>query len=90
MKHKETKFKSHDDCLNFLQDGKTIRNINNFHLFHFEHLNKRIHLGRYFLLQKENGDLFIKYKTTYPTETIVAYANFRHNTYPKYGESECY
>ena len=74
---KEPYFKSKDDFLDYLHDHNKIKNSKNFQYFSFEKVGKKLHLGRYLLLQKEDGRLHVKYLTTQPTDKVIAYANVR-------------
>ena len=76
---KEKYFKDYDEFWDYLLDHNCIHNVKNFSRFSLEPISRnKVHLGRYFLLQKENGELYIKYKTTLPKNKIIAYANVIH------------
>ena len=74
---KEQYFKSYDNFLEYLLDHHKIKNSKNFQYFSFEKVGKKLHLGRYLLLQKEDDKLHVKYLTTQPTDKVIAYANVR-------------
>ena len=61
---KEKYFKDYDEFWDYLLDHNCIKNRKNFCRFSLEKISRnKIHLGRYFLLQKENSEMYIKYKT---------------------------